>query len=280
MFNKGLLFFLFLLTSVSLQAETIIFRAENNDVEKLVLSILNLVLTKADVDVDLKPRKEQMTDERAISELDAGGINIYWSMTSSDNEERMRAILYPVDKGLLGYRVFLIRRGDQQRFNHIRSLKELSLLKAGQGHNWPDTKILRSSGLNVIATTKYKNLFPMLDGGRFDYFPRGVFEPWSELEAWSQYPLDVEKRIYIKYPTAMYFFVAKRNERLARLIEKGFEIAIKDGSFDAVFYQSKIVSEAISLAKLKDRVEIEIPNPLLPDTANLKRKELWFDPEN
>lgn len=258
-------------------AEKIIYRSIDNDVERLVLSVLKLVVEKSGVEVELIPSKEQLTDERAISELESGGITVYWSMTSVEYEQRMRPILYPIDKGLLGYRVFLIRKGDQKRFSLVKTQNDLAILKAGQGHGWPDTAILRAAGLNVVTTTKYKNLFPMLDGGRFDYFPRGVFEPWSEINDWSQYPLEVEKNIFIKYPTAMYFFVSKRNERLAKILEVGFEKVIADGSFDKVFYSSRVVRESLRLSGIENRIAIEISNPLLPSSARLDRKELWFD---
>ena len=49
----------------------------------------------------------------------------------------------------------------------------------------------------------------MLEGGRYDYFPRGVHEPWSEITARPHLPLTVEKHILVKYPMPAYLFVNK-----------------------------------------------------------------------
>ncbi|MEI8634177.1 hypothetical protein P4S72_23305 [Vibrio sp. PP-XX7] len=152
-----------------------------------------------------------------------------------DVEKRLQTVRIPVLKGLLGHRIFIIRAADQNRFAQINTLAELKQLKAGQGTFWGDTQVLKKANIPVVTTIKYANLFPMLEGGRFDYFPRAVHEPWVEVASRPELNLVVDKHILLIYPFAMYFYVNKSNTVLHNQIYKGFEIAIKDGSFDKLF---------------------------------------------
>lgn len=243
------------------------------------ISLLSLVLHKADPTVTLEAAAESFTDGRAQAELDANHLSVIWGVTSVDMEQRFLPVRYCVFKGLLGYRIFIINKNEQYKFDKIKTLDDLKQLKAGQGATWADSKILKASGLPLVTTTKYVNLFPMLDGGRFDYFPRGIFEPWSELSTWNKYNFAVEKSIMVHYPSAFYFFVNKSNEKLAELIAKGFELSLADHSYDDFFYASPTIANAIALSNFADRTVINIENPDMPSATPLQRKELWFDLE-
>lgn len=276
-FCAGILLF-FSVSAFSVQE--VVYRRIDSKTDEMIVSFLKLVVSKSNADIKLVSSAESYTDDRAIAELESGAISVYWTMTSKENEKRMLAIRYPVDKGLLGYRVFLIRQGDQARFDSINSLADLKAFKAGQGSTWPDTAILRHAGIPVVTTTKYVNLFPMLDGARFDFFPRGIHEPWAEIVTWSKFPLTVEKNIILKYPTALYFFVSKNNIALAKIIDQGFERAIADGSYDQMFYTAEPIRELVKNSNLRARKIINIENPLLPSDTPVNRQELWFDPMN
>ncbi len=275
--KSGIALLGFAVSVCALAAEDLVYRATDSKSDDLVVNLLKLVVAKSGQNYKVTPATEELTDERAMAELESGGIDVYWTMTSKANEEKMLPIRLPVDKGLLGYRIFLIRKGEQHRFESINAIKDFKGLYAGQGGGWPDTIILKDAGLDVVTTVKYKNLFPMLDGSRFDYFPRGINEPWGELVTWAQYPLTVEENIVLKYPTALYFFVRSGNVKVARMIEEGFEAAIQDGSFDEMFYSSKVISDMVKNSNLRSRRIISINNNLLSDKTPLDRKELWFD---
>lgn len=66
--------------------------------------------------------------------------------------------------------MFLIRKDEQHRFNDIKNLKHLSEFTAGQGTYWGDTSVLMENKLKVVTSTKFADLFPMLNAKRFDYF--------------------------------------------------------------------------------------------------------------
>ena len=243
------------------------------------ITLLAFILHKADPTIKLEAAPESYSDGRAQAELERNNLSVIWRVTSIDLEEKFLPVRYCAFKGLLGYRIFIIRPEDQYKFDHVRNLDDLKELKAGQGSTWSDTAILRAAGIPVITTTKYRNLFPMLDGNRFDYFPRGIFEPWNELPSWPQYRFSVEKHVLIHYPSAFYFFVNKSNKALADTIAKGFELSIADGSYDEFFYSSHVIADAITLSELSHRTIIELENPTLPAETPLARRELWYDAE-
>lgn len=260
-------------------ALTVIHNKSSSANDDFNISLLAFVLHKADPSVKLASAPEIYTDGRAQAELENGSLSVIWDVTSPELEEKFIPVRYCAFKGLLGYRIFIIRREDQYKFDHINNLDALKQLKAGQGTTWSDTYVLKAAGLPVVTTTKYKNLFPMLDGGRFDYFPRGIFEPWSELPTWSQYPLSVESHLMIHYPSAFYFFVNKNNKALADLIARGFELSLADNSYDEFFYSSPVIANALLLSNFSNRLTLEIGNPAMPIATPLARRELWFDKE-
>ena len=181
-------------------------------------------------------------------------------------------------KGLLGHRIFIIKKENQALFDNIKTLDDLKRLKAGQGTEWGDTQILKSASIPVITTLKYPNLFLMLEGGRFDYFPRALHEPWSEVEERPELNLTIEKHIMLVYPFAMYFYVAKDNQALHDKLYQGFEMAISDGSFDQLFFNNQLIKDALNKTNIKNRTVIKIPNPAMHPDTPIDRKEFWLDP--
>lgn len=189
------------------------------------------------------------------------GIDVIWTMTSAEREGVLQAIKFPLVKGLMGQRVFLIRAGEQSRFDGKQSLEGLQRLRAGQGSHWPDTQVLRSNQVPVITTSSYELLFPMLKSGRFDYFPRGLHEVSSEL---ARHPeLALEKNLMFKYSAPMYFFVRSENKRLASRLLEGLQRARKDGSFDHYFNTHPATRQVFKRVGSAQRRVIHLRNPLI-----------------
>jgi hypothetical protein len=132
----------------------------------------------------------------------------------------------------------------------------------------------------VVKANKYHSLLHMVDGGRFDAFPRGVQEPWSEVNSIPGLELGVEKRIMLVYKMPFYFFVSKNNTKLARDLELGLNRAIADGSFDELFFKDPSVRNAVEQGDLKNRMVFHLDNPSLPKETPVDRRELWLDLSN
>ena len=250
------------------------------DKEKLVLDILNLALSKSDPQSNVIQYKEALPQSRLIEEINLNNIDLMWAGADPSLDKTMLPIRIPILKGLLGHRIFIIKKENQSRFDNIKTLADLKKLTAGQGTSWGDTKILKSANIPVITTLKYPNLFYMLEGERFDYFPRAIHEPWSEVDKRPELNLTVEKKIMLIYPFAMYFFVKKDNQILHDKIYKGFEMAIKDGSFDTLFLNNQGIKDALIKTNIKNRIVIKVPNPAMHPDTPIDRKEFWLDTSN
>lgn len=230
----------------------------------------------------LEPTKTIMNEIRIEKMLMRGveGVDVMFRPTSKKDEELLTPVRIPLDKGLLGYRIFLIRKNDQAKFSAINSLDELKKLKVGQGRDWNDVQIYEHNHFDIITGSIYEGLFEMLLKGRFDYFARGVEEAHPEYEARrDKMPnLDVEESIVLYYPFPRYFWVPnnKKGEVLHKRLTEGLEIMIKDGTFEKIFWKYK--GQAIRQANLENRKLFKIENPFLPETTPLNRPELWYDP--
>lgn len=249
----------------------------DSDKEELLYSVLKLALSKSAPNTKFEQTSEVMTEERLVSEVNSGNLDVMWAGASQSKEEQLKVIRIPVLKGMLGHRLLIIKKSDQHRFNGVKTLADLKQFKAGQGRFWGDTKVLKAGGIPTVTTVKYNNLFPMLEGGRFDYFPRAVHEPWSEVASRPELGLTVEKNLMLVYPFAMYFYVAADNQKLHDLIYEGFEAAIADGSFDELFFNNKMIKDVLEQAKLSTRTIIRIDNPFMHPDTPYDRKEFWLD---
>ena len=120
----------------------------------------------------------------------------------------------------------------------------------------------------------------MLEGSRFDFFPRAVHEPWSEVTSRAQLNLTVENRILLIYPFAMYYFVAPENETLAQDIESGFRQAINNGSYDKLFFSHPMIKDALTHSRLDERLVFRLENPNMSAETPLDDASLWLNIED
>jgi len=239
--------------------------------------LLKLALSYSDKRYTFSTTSEVFSRPRVMESVKSGAISVMWGGTSEEMERDFIPIRIDAYRGLMNHRLFFIRQGDQPRFDRIKTLDDLKQITFGQGRSWQDASILEGAGLNVVKATKKPSLYHMLDGGRFDAFPRGANEVWTELAAFPDLKLTVEKNLVLIYPLPTYFFVTSKDPELAKDIEFGLESAIKDGAFNTYFYGSAEVQEALEKADLGNRRAIRIDNPYLPKATPLDRKELWLD---
>lgn len=201
--------------------------------------LLRLALSKTeatDGPFEITEFPQRLSVGRCFAELKRKGlIDLTWSVSNSTYEDELLPIRISLLKDLNSYRIFLIRKDDQKRFDQVNSLNDLRKFLAGQGSHWPDTAILQANNLPVVTSVQFESLFPMLLGKRFDYFPRGLDEIWNEEKLFADKGLSIERHLMLHYPSPKYFFVHKDNKKLADRIERGLKIAIADGSFDALF---------------------------------------------
>lgn len=275
---SALLFSVLFSASLGAHANTLRIVQGNNSIEVYARGLLQLALSKLPESYKVQETVPNTSEERMVSMLMDNQLDVVWYATTNELEEKLQPIRIPIYRGLLGYRVLMIKKGTQHKFNGIKTLSDLRQVSLGQGHFWADTNVLTANSLNVVRVLKYEGLFYMLDGDRFDAFPRGAHEPWSEIQRYPDLALEVEQNLLLSYTNPFYFFVNKTNTKLAQDIERGLRLAIEDGSFDAYFFNDPTVKDVMTKANLKNRTLIKLDNPGLPKNTPVDDASLWFNP--
>lgn len=236
--------------------------------EEYFLDLLKLVLDKSKIEYQINITSRVYNQKRIINEFskEISLINLYWMGTSTNFEEVMQAIRFPLMKGLLGYRIFIINKEKQSLFDEVKSLEDLQNLIGVQGHGWSDTEILENSGLEQYEM-RYDTIYKFINSGRNDYFSRTISEVFFELESYKKdyENLCVEENLLLVYPFSMFFFTNKTNIKFKEIIEQGLIEAYNDGSFDTFFYNHPLIIKMMKDSKFESRLRIDIPNPLLSD---------------
>ena len=252
-----------------------------DDTKEYKYQVLKLILEKTektDGPFKIQAPQQEVPQARDFEMVKQGYVDVILTVTSPERERELHPIRIPFEKALYGYHIFIINESDQPKFSAVRTLDDLRKLWAGMNEVWPENKIFRANGLNVVATAGYRELFSMLKERRFDYFPRTAAEPWRELRDMNIPGLVVEKDLMIYYPAPGYIFTSKENLKLADRLERGLRMAIEDGSFDKMFYNNIYMKEALELGNLKHRRVFKIEgDPLSPETP-INDKRLWYTP--
>ncbi len=203
--------------------------------------------------------------DRLLRQVKVGTTDVTWAVASAEREQENLAVYFPLTRGLLGYRVFIIHPDSAEQFTDIK-LDALKQLVAVQGVGWPDTEALRFSGLHV-EEVPFSMTYKLISTGMADYYPRSVIEVQNELDSSDEPNLALETSVAIYYPSPVYFFVHKNNQQLADRIKRGLDLALQDGSLAALFDARSFTSGAKFL--LQNRQVIHLENPTL--TAESKQ---------
>lgn len=237
--------------------------------------LLHLALGNSGQPFELRPIDVvATTSSRNTRNLENGLYDINWLHTTTEREQQLLPVRIPLYKGLIGWRLLMTHKDFQDRLETIASINELRMLRFGLGHDWPDTFVLRENGFQVATSVNRQSMYKMLRRERTHVVTRSVLEVWDEREEYHLNDVVLESCLVLQYPSALYFFLNKDNAKLAQIIERGLEAAIKDGSFDALFWET--YGETVRRANLDKRKILLLPNPLIPKETPVDRKELWF----
>lgn len=215
-----------------------------------------------------------------VLEHNEAGINVSLFPAQKGLDDSLVPVRIPVDRGMLGYRVLLIREADQPAFDKVRSVEDLRQFTFGLLGFWEDVPIMKEAGLKVVTGTSYDGLFKMLGAGRFDAFSRSSGEILQEysLREKDMPGVAIEKHLVLHYPMPAYFWFPNSEDgrKRAERIRLGLAEMIKDGSFQALFDQE--FGPLIKRLDLDHRVVLELSNPLLGDGDPLGDASLWYHP--
>lgn len=258
-----------------------VYHAQDNDKDTRKLYEIEVLKLALDKTIDKYGAYElipsaKMNIKRAILTLQQNSIENF-ILKMSATKEYMNELSYanfPVDRGILGYRVSFISPLMKEKIKDIKTLAELKELRIGQGVGWLDTDILKYNGFNVKVISNYDGFFYMISLNRIDLFSRGVNEILNESKSFSYIKdLDYDRTFLLYYPLPRFFFTHKSNQKSIERIEKGLLIAFKDGSLDKLF--DKYYKPSIDFLNLKDRKLYKLENPFLGNINNDYEKYIY-----
>lgn len=202
--------------------------------------LLKLALAHTGADARLSVQEgSAFNQSRAVRMGVAGDLDVLAFGTNAEREAQLLPVRFDISFGIVGMRLLLVRREDQERIARMDSTSMRKALVFGLNTDWADLPILRANGFKVVTSSGYDSLFAMLAEHRFDAFPRGLNEALGELDRFrDRYPdLEIErtKALYFSYP--IYFWVNRSRHDLALRIERGLHLALADGSLRKLFMQ-------------------------------------------
>lgn len=240
------------------------------------LKVLTAALERSGTRAVLQPIPVRATQERVLRLIEAGTLQVGWSMASAEREQRLGMVPFPVDRGLLGWRLLLARRGELHRFAGVEDLRALRPFRVAQGHDWPDLAILAANGLPTTAAVGYDSLFSMLALGRVDYLARAASEAERERVERASLDLAIVPGIVLRYRSALVFYVHRDDVALRDAIGRGLEAMLADGSLDRLFVEA--FGADLALLRAPTLRPIELDNPLAAPGLDAAPPAAWWTP--
>lgn len=248
--------------------------------KQILVNALDLTKPKyGEYNIDIK--KYYMNSDRSFVELTTGkNINVYFAFTQENMERTAIPIRIPVRRGIVNYRLLLIKRGTEKIFANVNTIDDLKEIQVGVDTAWATHKTLTHHDFNIVPVADYDSMFNMLARKRFKYIPRSVSEIYSEIDRHSDdfYDFVVEPSLVLYIPSATYVFVSREAPRIADRLKEGLEMMLENGDLLKIF--NRFFLDSIEKANIRKRKIIYIDNPHLPSSVPVSNKSLWFDPNN
>jgi ABC-type amino acid transport substrate-binding protein len=189
-------------------------------------------------------------------------VTVAGNLKFKDKQKIM--IKQPLTKGLLAYRLILVRDESLEIFKTIKNEAQLKALSIGIPETWADAELFRKNNYNVVEKGTFDDVFTLLKDGAFDYTALGA----NEIEAVFKQrvkPLggiSIQPSLMLYYPFPLVFYVNHRNPALAERIDRALKILISSGEHDQIF--NKSYADIVQRFRLKQRRCFKLCNPILP----------------
>lgn len=231
-------------------------------------ALLKLALEKTRIDYgDFRlnpiPPRNYARALKALVDNDYPNLVVETSYEQALNRNaNLTFINFPMDLGVLGYRVCFMNPKLKAAGVKPESLEELRKYSFAHGVGWADTLIFRHNGLKVREIDNYDSIFLMIIGGRVDFFCRGVNEVLGEMRQFSHLNnLVIDDHFMLVYPLPRFFYFNTQSSQAKERIEIGLKRAYADGSLQALWKTHYHTS--LDYVRLKERKVITLENPLL-----------------
>lgn len=204
-------------------------------------------------------------------------INVFFSGYSPEREESLLQVNIPMTRGLLGYRLFAVRKDRMAELSPIDTLYELQQVTVGSGTGWPENRILEHNGVRLV-TSQYENLWRMLEYQRFDLFHRGIQEIFTELAKPGRENLAMLPGVALAMRYDYFLYVSKSRQDLHDILKQGLMKAYEDGSFMDNFRHHPAIRAALDRGELDQRQIIWLETPETSHTLDEIPDRYWHLP--
>ncbi|GFD88273.1 hypothetical protein KUL152_04990 [Tenacibaculum sp. KUL152] len=205
---------------------------------------------------------------RAIKELQSGNLlNLAVMGNDIERESMFIPIYYPLDRGLLGMRLCVVRVSDKDLLADIKNLEDIrrERLIIGSGTHWPDTAILLANEVPLSVSPRFDSLLTMLNYERFDCLHRSINEIGAESIKYAANELMVDEHIALVYPLANIIYVSPKEPKLAERMKRGLELAIEQNKLSPIY--EKYFGQVLQETTFYSRRLILLENPNLTTEA-------------
>lgn len=188
--------------------------------------------------------------------------DIVWSANTVERNQSLLPIPFPLFKGGLGLRGFVIRKADEAKFRSFFNFDDLKNIVICQGRHWPDSIILKDAGLNIEEITHFDAMLAMVSMGRCDAVALSIFEGEAELKAMHSDFQDLTffTEVVLHYELVMNFYVNKDNKILANRVLKGLLRLNDAGDYDRLLNEHKLTKDVVAAWNVGIHRVINIPN--------------------
>lgn len=190
-------------------------------------------------------------------------------------EDKQKLVIpQPLTKGLLGFRLLLVRNESLATFSQIKTANQLQALSIGIPETWADADLYRRNRYKVTEQGKLNDLFLLLKEGFFDYVALGANEI-EEIFTHRAAPIggiSIEPSLMFYYAFPLVFYIHPNKPDLAQRIAKGLNQIIANGQFDMLFMHYH--GDVVQRLNLANRQMFTLTNPRLPADMSHFRSSL------
>ena len=202
-------------------------------------------------------------DEGNVFDSDCDVLVTVAGNVKFENKQKI-IINQPITKGLLGYRLLIIRNESVPVFNALRGIEDLQALSIGIPATWADAELFRQNHFNVLEQGTLDDIFARLKNKEFDFIALGANEIEEvfikHVSIFDGMCIEASHMLY--YPFPLIFYVHPEKPDLAKRIQSGLQAVMQNGRFEALFNQHH--GDVVERLNLRNRHVFKLHNALLP----------------
>lgn len=243
-------------------------------------------LKAAGLDASFEPfpvaPEKRLDAEMASGKLHLAFIPPNGERLALEKDRVLAAIRFPLERGLLGYRVCLVRGSEEDILKDVTDVQGLKRFTVGQGLGWGDIEVYRSAGFKVVEAPFASPADPLrsLAAGLFDLLPLGASEYRTFLTKYNlpHLPVVADRHVLLRYPWFRYVWVSLTAPEAGLLLDglrRGLNILAENGEFLRIYEKYKgHPGERI----LEGRRVIDLPSPYPDESVDPRYLHLLIDP--